>query len=178
MFLVCLCTNMLVLVHSELILFTVSVLGCVLDLCCKGCSQHRDIFIFAEWGLQSRGLFCSSSHQGMGWGWWGFGRGPRQDSWPQGISQTMAGKKKEGEDIWSDGICIPKALLPVMESHWSGWTPPCPWEVVNELFVLLCLLPLFKSLYLSPQVWSLLPLQLSPPSHQGCVTLNHGNTHA
>ena len=111
----------------------------------------------------------------------GFGRGHSWDSWPQltkGISHTMWHhaqhiklEKKEGGDVRSGGVCLPKPLLCVMEPCFpgDGWTPACRWEAVNQFLGLLCLrvqllLYPLNCLYLNPQVFSLLPLQFSPLS--------------
>lgn len=114
--------------------------------------------------------------------------GPQPGQLTQGMLQTLwdwaqhteLGQKEEG-DIWSDGLCLPKA--PVMEPgfHERGWTPACPWGARNEFLVLLCLyvqllLFLLSHLCLSPAVFSLLPFKFPLPSHltatvSGCMVL-------
>ena len=89
-------------------------------------------------------------------------------------SAYKLGKKKEWGDVQSDGVCLPKSPLRVMEPCFpgDGCTPACRWEVGNEFLVLLCLhvwllLYLLNCLYLNPRVFSLLLFRFSPPSHWG-----------
>lgn len=57
------------------------------------------------------------------------------------------------------------------KKHYAWWSPAflgmvkhlCSWEIVNEFWILLCLLSWF---YLNPWIFSLLPFQFFPPSHQ------------
>lgn len=79
------------------------------------------------------------------------------------------GRRRKGDDIHSDGICLPKSLLSVIQPCFpeDGWTSACQWEAVNESLLLLCLhawllLHLFNCLYLSLWIFSIL-LFPSPP---------------
>lgn len=69
-------------------------------------------------------------------------------SWPQRnplphriVLHNKAEEKRK--NLWSDGIYVPKSLLHVIELCFTGggWTPTCPWEVMNEFLVVLICLP-------------------------------------
>ena len=111
--------------------------------------------------------------------------GTADPKWPKGypipydvtLSIQSWQKKKEGANVQSDGVCLPKQPLHVMEPSFprDGWTPACQWEAVNEFFLLLCLcswllLYLLNYLHLNPRVFSLLPFWVSPQSHWGGVS--------
>jgi len=124
-------------------------------------------------------------HQQVGWGCTRSREGTQsgqptpagQTDMPYGMTSCSAYKvgarrRKKG-DVQSDGVCLPKSPLHMMEPccPGDGWTSACHWEAVNEFLVLLCLcahllLYPLNCLYLNPQIFSFLLFQLSPPSHQ------------
>lgn len=55
-----------------------------------------------------------------------------------------SGRSKQG-NIQSDGVCVPKSLLRVIELGFLGvvWTPPYPWAMVNDLLCLCARLLLY-----------------------------------
>ena len=85
------------------------------------------------------------------------------------LSVYSWGKKEEQGDIQSDGDCLPKEWLRVIEPCFpgDGWTPACRWEVVTEFLILLCLCMwllfcLLNWFYLNPWLFSLLLFWPSP----------------
>lgn len=104
-----------------------------------------------------------------------FGKGHSQVSWLQltkGTFHTIGHcgqHAKLVEDgvkghVWSDVICLSKSLfhvwwssaVPAMVEH-----PPGPWQVLHAWI----LLYLLNSFYLQPQVFPVLPFQISSTSH-------------
>ena len=143
----------------------------------QGCFPYR-------WAVltQSQGLFCCSSHPTSEWagGAQEAGRGHSQDNWPkltEGILYTIwchVQHIKLGDEEGSKGLLewwpLSSQVTVTCDVPGAGWTPACWCEVANEFLVLLCvhewlLLYLLNCLYLNPLVFSLLPLQFSPPSH-------------
>lgn len=123
-------------------------------------------------------------------------RGHRWDSWPQltrGISHTVwhhaqhANWREEGETFAVMIVIFPCPC----HSWWSPTllgTPACPWEVMKEVFILLCLCTTFAlavKLSLSQLTDFLFLFQGFPPSHwrsewaaggiSCCLGLNHDN---
>lgn len=92
-------------------------------------------------------------------------------SWHKGYSRLntiMLGIQRSEQrrrgDIWSGVICLPKLPFCSMEPWFpgDGWAPPCPWKMVNELLVLLCLCVYLLLLWIN--CWYLSPWVLSPYS--------------
>lgn len=51
---------------------------------------------------------------------------------------TELGEQEGSRGAFSDGVRVPKSLLSVIELGFLGvgWTPPYPWEIVNDLLCL------------------------------------------
>ena len=167
--------------------FTVASMGLCFGFVLKTVFMIQGCFSYCWAALtQSQGLFCFSHHPTSeeAGGAQEAGRGHSRDSWPQltkGIFHTIShhaqhrklgegGGRAERLERWRfssqvtvrhDGALLAwrwlNTCLPMGSSEWI----PCFAFLARMVF-----LYLLSCLYLNPRVFSLLPFQFSPPSHQ------------
>lgn len=145
-----------------------------LGLCWKSCWQFRDVSAIAEQGLQDQDLFCFSCHliREEVHKWLGEDTSRTADhDWPKGYSWSYGVMsvykrwgKKEGDGVWSDGVCL-LSLWHMMEptflematlepDHGKKWTEFlvlfCLHTQLFLGYLLNCLNPTFTLLILFP----------------------------
>lgn len=101
----------------------------------------------------SQGLFCLPPHHtnkraGVHRKLWEGTAGTADPNWPKeyprpyGIMLSIYSWGKEtGRGIWTNGVCLPKLPLQVVEPCFpgDGWTPAWPWELgMDSLFLFAC----------------------------------------
>jgi len=132
----------LVLAEVELISFIVARMGLCFGFVLKIVliTQRCFLLLLSSAHTASRSfLLLTLPHQRVGWGctriWEGTQPGQLtaagQTDMPYDMTSYSAikcwGKKKQGWNVQSDGICLPESPLHVMEACFAGdgWTPSC-----------------------------------------------------